>query len=63
MGTVDHNLENVPAAYFVNPAMQDFHLLATAAEAIDKGLVVPEAGLDMDGRAHAPSPDLDAYER
>jgi len=62
-GTVDHNLENVSAAYFVNPATRDFHLLATAANAIDQGVVVTEAGLDMDGVAHGASPDLGAYER
>jgi hypothetical protein len=63
MGTVDHNLENVPAAYFVDPAMQDLHLVATAANAIDKAVVVPEAGLDMDGAVHGAFPDLGAYER
>jgi hypothetical protein len=47
----------------LNPATQDFHLLASAANAIDKGVVVPEAGLDMDGAAHGSSPDLGAYER
>jgi hypothetical protein len=62
MGTADHNLEMVPAAYFVNPSAQDFHLVATAANAIDQGVVVPEAGLDMDGAPHGASPDLGAYE-
>ena len=62
-GTVDHNLENVPLTYFMNPAVQDFHLLASAVNAIDKGVVVPEAGLDMDGVAHGATPDLGAYER
>ena len=62
-GTVDHNLENVSTSYFVNSVAQDFHLLATAANAIDQGIVVPEAGLDMDGMPHGTSPDLGAYER
>ena len=61
-GTVDHNFENVPAAYFMNPAMQDLHLVTTATNAIDKGMVVTEAGLDMDGVSHGASPDLGAYE-
>jgi hypothetical protein len=62
-GTVDHNLENTPLAYFVAPAMLDFHLLGSATNAIDKGLVVPEAGLDMDGAPRGSAPDLGAYER
>jgi hypothetical protein len=62
-GTVDHNLENVPLAYFVDVAAQDFHLVASAVNAIDKGVVVPEAGLDMDNVAHGAAPDLGAYER
>jgi hypothetical protein len=62
VGMVDHNLENVPAAYFLNAAMHDFHLVATAVNAIDKGVVVLESGFDMDSVAHGPSPDLGAYE-
>jgi hypothetical protein len=63
-GTVDHNLENVPQSYFVNPAQDDFHLTATASNAIDKGAVAAEAGLDIDGEPHTRgAPDLGADER
>jgi hypothetical protein len=31
--------------------------------AIDKGVVLPDTGVDMDGLARGPSPDLGAYER
>ncbi|MET0591914.1 MAG: hypothetical protein ABW133_04395 [Polyangiaceae bacterium] len=62
-GTVDHNLENVPFGYFVNPAMLDFHLLGGASNAIDKGVVVTEAGVDIDGTPRGESPDLGADER
>ena len=62
-GTVDHNLENVPLSYFVDVATPNLRLVATAVDAIDKGVVVPEAGLDMDGVAHGTTPDLGAYER
>jgi hypothetical protein len=63
-GTVDHNLENTPQSYFVNPAQKDFHLNASASDAIDRGIVVGEAGLDIDGEAHTRgAPDLGADER
>ena len=41
---------------------QNFHLVSTATNAIDKGVVVTEAGLDMDGLPHGGMPDLGAYE-
>jgi hypothetical protein len=63
-GSVDHNLENAPASLFVNAAGADYHLAAGASAAIDKGVVVPEAGLDLDGKAHdVGAPDLGALER
>ncbi len=48
---------------FVNAAAGDFHLAAGATDAIDKGVVVPEAGLDLDGQPHGAAPDLGADER
>jgi hypothetical protein len=58
-----NNREMVPAAYFTNVAGLDFHLSATATDALDKGVVLPEAGLDLDGQPHGPAPDLGADER
>ncbi|MCB9583508.1 MAG: hypothetical protein H6717_41125 [Polyangiaceae bacterium] len=63
-GTVDHNLESTPQSYFTDPNAVDFHLTAGAANAIDKGVSVPQAGVDMDGEAHdVNAPDLGADER
>jgi hypothetical protein len=63
-GTVDHNLENTPASYLQAPEQGDFHLTASASDAIDRGVAVAEAGLDMDGEPHtAGAPDLGADER
>jgi hypothetical protein len=55
----------VPAGYFVNPPLADFHLTAAATDAIDKGVSLPEAGLDLDGQPHSAgaAPDLGADER
>lgn len=62
-GTVDHNLENTPLNLFVNVG-QDFHLTAAATQAIDQGVAVPEAGVDLDGEPHTKgAPDLGADER
>ncbi len=62
-GTVDHNLQNTPLAYFV-AAGSDFHLQSGAANAIDQGVSVAQAGVDMDGQAHDQgAPDLGADER
>jgi hypothetical protein len=64
MGAADHNLESVGEAYFVNPGQRDFHLTSVAVDAIDHGVVLPEAGLDMDGAPHTHgAPDLGADER
>jgi hypothetical protein len=61
-GTVDHNLESTPASYFVTPG-SDFHLTAGAANAIDKGVSVSQAGVDIDGETHDKgAPDLGADE-
>jgi hypothetical protein len=57
------NVQSVPAAWFRNPARLDFHLRRTAAGAIDRGLAVRGAGLDIDGRPHRIGPpDLGADE-
>jgi hypothetical protein len=62
-GTVDHNLESTPLADLVAPGQGDFHLAATASDAIDRGVGVAEAGLDLDGEPHTRgAPDLGADE-
>jgi hypothetical protein len=62
-GSVDHNLEGAPASLFVNATAVNYHLVAGASVAIDKGVVVAGAGLDIDGKAHdAGAPDLGAHE-
>jgi hypothetical protein len=61
--TVDHNLENAALDLFVGPAPTDFHLASTATLAIDQGVIVTEAGVDMDGEPHTQgAPDLGADE-
>jgi hypothetical protein len=53
-----------PASTFVDAAGQDFHLSPGAAQAIDQGVTLTGAGLDMDGEAHTNgAPDLGADER
>jgi hypothetical protein len=61
--SADHNLENVPSEYFANASLGNLHLSPSAVNAIDKGVVLPDTGLDMDGFTRGPSPDLGAYER
>jgi hypothetical protein len=57
------NVESVPASWFRNPARLDFHLSRAAAGAIDRGVSVTAAGLDIDGTPHAVGPpDLGADE-
>jgi hypothetical protein len=61
--TLARNVESVPAGWFRNPARLDFHLHRRAAGAIDRGVRVGAAGLDIDGTPHAVGPpDLGADE-
>jgi hypothetical protein len=63
-GVVGSNAEAVDPAIFVDAAGGDFHLTAGAAIAIDQGVVVTDAGLDIDGDTHDNgAPDLGADER
>jgi hypothetical protein len=56
------NVESVPATWFRNPARLDFHL-RRGAGAINQGVRVRGAGLDIDGRPHAVGrPDIGADE-
>jgi hypothetical protein len=64
MATASNNKEGVAASDFKDAANGDLHLAATATDAIDQGLALPEAGLDIDGEPHAAgaAPDLGADE-
>ena len=57
------NVEQTPASDFVDPAAFDFRLRPSATDAIDKGEVVPNSGLDIVGRPHDYGPpDIGAHE-
>jgi hypothetical protein len=57
------NVESVPARWFRSPARLDFHLSRAATGAIDRGVPIGGAGLDIDGTPHAvDAPDLGADE-
>ncbi len=63
-GTVDHNLEGVGAGLFADAAGLDFHLAPGATDAIDQGVTVEGAGVDMDAETHdaGSAPDIGADE-
>lgn len=61
--TADHNVENVPLSYFVDGAAGDAHLTASATDAIDRGVAIPECPTDAEGMSRVGPPDLGAYER
>lgn len=59
----DHNLEGVPDDLFRDVSGHDLHLSPDAADAIDQGVELDDAGLDIDGEGHdAGPPDLGADE-
>lgn len=60
--TASHNLEQVTARDFAGAARMDFHLRA-GSRAIDAGITVEDAGLDMDGEARGARPDVGADEK
>lgn len=63
-GTFDSNAEMIDPAIFADAAAGDLHLTAGASVAIDQGVEVGEAGLDLDGEPHtAGAPDLGCDER
>ncbi|NUO48245.1 MAG: hypothetical protein HOV80_05230 [Polyangiaceae bacterium] len=61
---LEANITNAEATYFVdvlsNPP--NLHLVSTATAAIDTGVSSANAGVDMDGQAHGPKPDIGADE-
>lgn len=63
-GTVDHNVEDADLNWLADPSNGDMHLSANASTAIDQGVAVVGAGLDMDGQMHSNGPpDVGADER
>jgi hypothetical protein len=61
---LSNNLEAASSELFVDLAGADLHLAAAAEAAIDQGLVLPDAGNDIDGFAHdVGEPDIGADER
>ncbi|RDV37169.1 hypothetical protein DV096_14390 [Bradymonadaceae bacterium TMQ3] len=64
VGEVDHNLEGIGAELFEDATGRNFHLRASASDAIDQGVELEEAGLDIDGepRDRGTAPDLGADE-
>jgi hypothetical protein len=59
-----NNVEQAPLSDFVDAPNGDLHLAAGAADAVDKGAPLPDAGLDIDGDAHDHGPpDIGADER
>ena len=50
--TLVTNLEHTPLSDFVDTATYDFHLTASATDAIDQGTVEPDSGIDIDGQPH-----------
>ena len=59
--TTTHNLEGAAAADFVDAGRLDFHL-RTGSKAINAGLVLKDAGEDLDGKPRGPKPDIGALE-
>jgi hypothetical protein len=62
-GRLARNVQSVPTGWFRNPTRLDFHLSRAAVGAIDRGVALRAAGLDIDGRPHSVGrPDLGADE-
>jgi hypothetical protein len=63
-GTLTGNLTNAQSGWFVNTAVGDLHLAATAVAAIDQALPLPQVtdDFDGDGRPTGPAPDIGADE-
>ncbi len=63
-GTVSHNLEDIEADLFVDVEDRDFRLVESATDAIEEGIELDDAGLDMEGqtRPRGDAPDIGAHE-
>ncbi len=65
-GQIDqsNNLESITGQDFVDASTGDLHLAPRAASAIDQGVVLPDAGDDIDGFPHdVGAPDIGADEQ
>jgi hypothetical protein len=63
-GTIESNAEMIDPAIFTDAAGGDLHLTAGASVAIDQGIPLDDAGLDLDGEPHSVgAPDLGCDER
>ena len=49
--TLEQNITNAALSWFKDAANADLHLVATATDAIDKGLTLPEVTDDIDGQS------------
>lgn len=49
LATRSNNVENAQSSWFKNAAIGDLHLLPTATQALDQGLVMTEFSNDLDG--------------
>jgi hypothetical protein len=58
--TVRNNVVGPMDGWFVDPSAGDLHLRSPVAEVVDRGLVLPEIGDDIDGRRRGNRPDLGA---
>jgi hypothetical protein len=62
--TLEANLESTMLDLFVDASALDFHLSPSASAAIDQGITLDDAGLDLDGEQRTDgSPDIGADER
>ena len=57
--TLEQNITNAFLSWFKDPANADLHLVATATDAIDKGLTLPEVTDDIDGQTRPVSTAYD----
>jgi hypothetical protein len=64
VATLTGNLTNAAQSWFVDPALEDLHLVASAVQAIDHASSTPQVTDDFDGhlRPFGPDPDIGADE-
>jgi hypothetical protein len=63
-GVLTGNLTNAAESWFVDPAAEDLHLVASAVQAIDQATSIPQVTGDYDGQSRpiGPHPDIGADE-
>ena len=60
--TVRNNVVGPMDGWFVDPSAGNLRLSSPVAEVVDRGLILPEIGDDIDGRSRGSRPDLGASE-